>query len=447
MPSPPSVPPDLTRADSARLRHHQDRLLTSMLERLSRQHPYYKGTLAELDRLPASVVELPLLPLTRKEDFAAQPEQFASVPVDGDDEDVLWDVVYTSGSTGRPAPIYQTARDFRGILMAQRRMAQIRGITTQDRIANLYPLTQLPHGAWLRANNAAAALGVPLLTGLGGTEQTDFNSVRPTAEIIPIVAAFEATVLWGVPTYLRRFLREAHMDGQLLPSVRMLTVSGEPCPPALTSELKELCAVLGAENVSVSNSFGASEMQCGLVECHSGAGFHNPAPELFYFEAVDEAGAQVADGEPGLLTLTHLDRRGTAMLRYVLGDLVTFTYEACPACGRRGGRITEHLGRSGSYVKIRGNLVDARTLDDVITRFPGVVDYAAVVDIDPISGMDTLTICVTGLDGECAPQQLSDAVAKAIRVTPSVQPVAPAQLHRQSDAFKPKRLRDVRSEL
>ncbi|GAC1354024.1 MAG: hypothetical protein NVSMB38_31320 [Ktedonobacteraceae bacterium] len=42
------------------------------------------------------------------------------------------------------------------------------------------------------------------------------------------------------------------------------------------------------------------------------------------------------DGERGLSTVTHLDRRGTVLLRYVTGVLNAISNETCPHCGRQG---------------------------------------------------------------------------------------------------------------
>src|SRR5690606_33412458 len=101
---------------------------------------------------------------------------------DPDISEVLWDIAYTSGSTSEPTPLYHTARDFRGILSAQVRMAEIRGMTADDKIANLYPLTQYPHGAWTRANHAAAALGAELTVALGGSVSKPYDVTRSTEE-------------------------------------------------------------------------------------------------------------------------------------------------------------------------------------------------------------------------------------------------------------------------
>src|SRR5690606_13480344 len=99
-----------------------------------------------------------------------------------------WDIVYTSGSTGPPTAIYQTTHDYPRILHAQRRMADIRGVTSNDRIANLFPLTERPSGSWLRVNDHAAAIGASVVSGLSGASRGEFSATRRMLEVVPIVA-------------------------------------------------------------------------------------------------------------------------------------------------------------------------------------------------------------------------------------------------------------------
>ena len=56
----------------------------------------------------------------------------------------------------------------------------------------------------------------------------------------------------------------------------------------------------------------------------------------------------VADGEEGLILLTHLDRRGTVMLRYALGDVARLTRGALPAL-RRADRTADRLAAADRW--------------------------------------------------------------------------------------------------
>lgn len=428
-------------SDPDALRALQEERFAAQLERLRTRHPHYRRTLANLE--VHSLDDLPLVPPTGKADLAVAPDAYRLDKADP--SDILWDVAYTSGSTSAPTPIYQTARDFRAILDAQLRMAAIRGMRATDRIANLYPLTTQPHGAWTRANHAAAALGCELVVGLSGAPADDYAVTRRTDEIISILERTQPTVLWGVPSYLARVLEATHAAGAQLSGLRMFAVSGEPCPPALSAQLSELAIRLGSSDATVSNSFGASELQCGLVECVAGTGFHNPSPDQFYFETIDDDGAPTAKGQPGKLALTHLDRRGTAFLRYVLGDVVEYSLDPCPECGWAGGRVVAHHRREGSMVKVRGNLFDVTVLSAAVSETTGVRDHQAVVRTSP-SGMDELVVrVIENSPGSIDTDAVKNAVRSSIRVTPLVEVVSLFEIHGATGSLKPRRFVDERS--
>jgi phenylacetate-coenzyme A ligase PaaK-like adenylate-forming protein len=227
----------------------------------------------------------------------------------------------------------------------------------------------------------------------------------------------------------------------------MIAVSGEPCTAAMRESLTELAESVSNTKVIVSDSLGASELQCGLVECTIGAGFHNPAPELFLLEALDEHGKRVPEGEIGSLAITHLDRRGTVLLRYLLGDKVQITYQNCENCGRGGGRIVAHKGREGRFTKIRGNLVNIDELLKVLAEDKSIVEYQVEihkqVKTDPLS-LDELTVRVVP-GSACDTKEIAKKVVSAIRITPIVEIVNREQIWGNGTTLKATRILDSRN--
>ncbi|MEV4201571.1 phenylacetate--CoA ligase family protein [Micromonospora globbae] len=437
-------------ADPARLRDVQDRALRTIIGRVAADHPFYRDLWAEhgVDpRAVRGVEDLPLLPLTTKSMFTAAPQRFRLQP-DGSPERQLWDIAYTSGSTSAPAPIYQSAYDFHAILAAQVRMAEIRGMRGDDRIANLYPLTPQPHGAWTRANHAAAVLGATVVCGMSGVSPW-FGVTRRLGEVAGLLVRTRPTVLWGVPSYVRRVVDEVARRGGTLPDVRMLALSGEATTAPMAAQLKDLLACVGAPDVVVSNSLGASELQYGLVECAPGAGFHNPVPELLHLDAVDDRGRPVPPGTPGAFTMTHLDRHGTVLVRYLLGDRVEVDHDPCPRCGRLGGRVVAHHGRAGGSLKIKGQLVDTTVLETTVATVSGVVDHRAVVrrsdPADPLSGDELVVqVALAPATERGVTEQVSAAVKLATRVTPMVEVTTLDALFPADERMKPRRFVDER---
>jgi phenylacetate-coenzyme A ligase PaaK-like adenylate-forming protein len=168
-------------------------------------------------------------------------------------------------------------------------------------------------------------------------------------------------------------------------------------------------------------------MQGGMVECTAGSGYHNPAPDQFLIEAVDpQTHLPVADGAPGLLLLTHLDRRGTVMLRYSMGDVAELTRSPCPHCGALTERLTSIPFRVDGLVKIKGMLVNPLVLVDSVNALTGIADFQALVrkqtPDDPLSPDQLIIRLATSnaaTDGLV--QRVIEAVRSAIRVTPEVE--------------------------
>lgn len=421
----------------------QTERLRAQLHLLERRSPRYR---AEWQRLGIDVrdvreiEDLDLVPMTSKRDFAAEPDTFRLDPEDGD---VLWDVVYTTGSTGPPTPIYQTAHDFRAIMLSQRRMSEIRGIGMTDRIANLFPVPGHPHGSFVRVTNAAQAVGATLMTGMSGAPTENYSMTRRTAEVAEVLVAGQPTVLWGIGSYLRRLLEHLVSAGDRLTAVRMVICSGEGVSDAAEADILDLLSRLGSAGAIISRGFGASELACALVPCEPGASLHNPAPELNLIQAVDDDGRVVPAGTPGRLCLTHLDRRGTALVRYQLGDIVTLDDQPCPRCGSAGGSLVKHHGRADGLVKVRGNLIDPQRLAAAVEAVPGVRDHRAVLYTGDSTTPDELVVDVAasaGVDEAVLATRVSEEVRATIGVRATVRARPPAEVAIAESEIKQRRL-------
>lgn len=415
------------------------------------RHPWYSRTFEDLTLSPgeiASLRDLDALPPTSKQTFVDNAEAFRLQPDPRSPTDgILADVTYTAGTTtGVPTPIYQTAYDLRGILFAQLRMADLRGLRRGDRVVNLYPLAPFPHGGWIRPTQAAATLGAPVVAATGGSAEGRFPVTRRFDDVVELVREVDPTVVWGVPSYVDRVIRHLVQRGGRLPSLRMMAVSGEPCDDRRRASLIELARRGGAEEPFVSDSLGASELQFSFVECPGGGGFHNPAPELGYVEVIDEHDRAVPDGQPGRLAYTHLDRRGTVLLRFLVGDRAVLDRSPCPHCGWKGGRIVEHLGREGGFVKIRGNLVNIEAVHTAIGHTEGIADHR--VEVVARDGLDAMIVTVAPEPADEVRDVHSavvDAVRRATGVRPDVVTAELEDIWSPDERMKPVRFIDHRT--
>jgi phenylacetate-CoA ligase len=434
----------------------RDERLRRTLRAVAAAHPFYRTRFAELNIRAddiGSLEALARLPLTRKDDYIADPEAFRlradDLPADhGLEERVIWDIAYTTGtSAGRPSPFYNTTHDAYAIWDQARRSNEAEGVRGDDRIANLYPLADFPTGAFLSVIRSGMIAGIPVINGLTGSAQSEFKVRHSLAEALEKVTAFRPTVLWGVPSFVRRFLDEAKRQGRDLSATRLVITSGEPVPPALREEMRGLLSACGAGAVAFRARYAFTEMQGGLVQCAEDAPGQNVTPDLYYLEVVDpESGRRLPDGESGMLAITHLHRRGTVLLRYLVGDIVTLSREPCPHCGRIGERVVKTPRRTGSLVKCRGMLVNTDVVIDVLSAVEAIGVFQIVFMRDDAPGaMDRMVIRIErDADDAALREKLIANVQKAVSLRPEVEFAARGALYDQERSIKARRVVDLR---
>jgi phenylacetate-CoA ligase len=416
---------ELWRAPRSEIAAAQERYFAQMMDLAAERHPRTRELFSAngLSRKEfAGLADLARLPLSRKEDYLAAPNDFL-LQGEGlrEEERAVWDVMYTTGSTtGSATPFVSTTFDFYRILEANRAMLRIRGVRPDDIIANLFPLTLRPHGAFIRVLHAAASMNVRVVSALPGNPSPEFSLGNALDGVVDVVARSRSTVLWGVPSYLRRVLNRAEELKADFTAVRLAFVTGEGLSEANRSEMTAQLRRLGRPDAWVSISYGATELQGGLVECAPGSGYHNPAPDQFHFHTVDSTTyLPVPDGEPGLVVLTHLRRRGTVLLRYSLGDVSVLTRAPCPHCGAGTDRLTAMPRRADRLLKIKGTLVNPDVLEQAAEAVLGSREYQFRVEHS--GNMDVLRLVIsTQIDQN----MVKEAVKKACGITPIIEVVA-----------------------
>jgi phenylacetate-CoA ligase len=414
---------DLLRRPIAEIEALQDERLRAMLALCARSHPYYRRRWAEQGIDPGAIQgvhELERLPLTFKRELMAEPEAFRleahDLPLH---ERTLWEVIYTTGSTADPTPVYNTTHDYHAYLFQSRRVAEISGIRDTDVIANLFPLTAAPMGAFLRSATNAYAAGATICAALPGAEHGSFRVHRPLDYAVQMVQRHHATILWGVPSFVRRVLLRAIELGADFGNVRMCAITGEASTPEMREELRRCLRSLNAAGTVVFDRYGSTELGA-FAQCREEGDWHNPAPEIQYHEVVDpDTGRRLPDGERGMLAVTHLDRRGTVLLRFVVGDMVSLTRAPCPHCGRTSERIIGPVVRGSDLVKVKGMLINPTALVSALGGVQGIEEFQVVIQRqdarDPYS-MDEMVVRIA-CRAELREQVTSAVESKAAEVT------------------------------
>ena len=211
MPSSLAYLSDCLQRPQAEVEQFQSERLRDMLDLCARGHDYYRRVWAEQDIDIGSIDSLEALqrlPLTPKTAMMQAPEDFrlrvADLPLE---ERILWEVLYTTGTSAEPTPVYNTTHDYHAYLFQSRRVAEIAGIRSDDVIANLFPLTAAPMGAFVRSATNAYAAGARIFAALPGAKLGSFDVQRSLESAVQAIAERRATLLWGVPSFIRRVLR------------------------------------------------------------------------------------------------------------------------------------------------------------------------------------------------------------------------------------------------
>jgi phenylacetate-CoA ligase len=315
-----------------------------------------------------SLEDLSALPFTRKSDYIASIEahppfgRFVGVPA----EEVSR-IHFSSGTTARPTPQYWTQPDLERWADLYARYAHAQGVRKGDVFQCLFGFSWFVGG--LGATAGLQRLGATCIPA--GNQDTE----RQIATLLD----YGTTVLFGTPSFIVHLASEMIRRG-IDPAgskVRIIAVGGEPgaSVPATRRRIETLW------NAKCYDAYGCLEFQSIAAECEAQAGLHL-FEDFAYAEVVDaESGLAVADGSPGVLVLTHLDKQAGPLVRWFTGDIVVRDGTRC-ACGRTHARLIGGVrGRADDMLVIRGVNMFPSAVEDVVRSIDGLADeYRIIID-------------------------------------------------------------------
>jgi phenylacetate-coenzyme A ligase PaaK-like adenylate-forming protein len=319
----------------------------------------------------------------------------------------------TTGRAAEPAPFIYTAQDIRTLSVAGARVMRICGARREMRMMNMFPFA--PHLAFWQTHYAGTEFGVFMVSTGGGKALGTEGNLRLIRKIDP-------DVLIGMPTFLYHVLRAAVDDGMRCPKLSKIVLGGEKVPLGMRRRLRALARELGAEAVDVLPTYGFTEAkmawtQCPCAQPGDSSGYHL-SPDLGIVEIVDPStGRQVPDGEPGEIVWTPLEARGSVVLRYRTGDIVSggIVHGKCPHCGRNMPRLMGDISRTSEikemrFEKLKGTLIDFNRLEHVLDNCEAISTWQLEIrkTQDDSLDLDELILHVHKANGA------SDEVVRAI---------------------------------
>ncbi len=444
-----------------RLRQRRDELLVRQLGWLAAGSAHYRRKLASVDVAAIrSTDDLEKLPVTTKQELMSDPPSFRLRLPDAGLYDLTYATVYTTGTTtGRPTPYEYTTHDFFGVLQGGLRNYKHTGLRPGDRFLTMFPLSPLPHVAGF-AGPMANAAGLSFAHGFTGMPYPEFAVHRPTAELRARIVAERPDAIAGIGSFLRYFFVEAAAAGDDLSSLKVVMASGEVITAAMRAHMHENLARCGARDVFIASAYGFTEGGVSWLPSVEDGPLYAVAPDQVILEILDpETHRRLPDGEAGLVAVTHLNRRGMPLLRYLVGDISALTHEPCPVSGRCGEALivssgSAHVSRTSELLKIKGTLVNPQIVHDLVMNTPGVLEYQLVVtrkvESDPLSP-DRLVLRVglgEGVDGAAWTKREGEAlvlrVRNGIEVTPEIEIAERREIYDPNRDFKARRIVDKR---
>ncbi|MBI4506377.1 MAG: phenylacetate--CoA ligase [Chloroflexi bacterium] len=343
-----------------------------------------------------------------------------------------WREVHPStGTTGIPVNTIWSERDVEHIAEFTARTMWSFGVRPGDVVQNAFS-----YGLWvagMAVHYAARRLGT-LCIPIGAAE---------TPRQIWFMEQAGSTVLLATPSYALHIAEQMRLKGvdpQRL-ALRRGCFGGEAGTEAPATRRK----IEQGLGIDAYDYYGLAEIHPTFAsECEAKAGIHW-AEDHHLIEVVNPDTQQpCAEGEVGVLVITHLTREATPMLRYWTNDYARLTTARC-ACGRTHARSEGGiLGRHDDLVIYRGAKFYPVQVEKVVRGFAELSDEFRVELGRAVGGgaADTCTVVVeatsAAIDEAALRERLRQALRAELQVTPEVRFVPFGTLERTT--FKAKRI-------
>ncbi|WP_229428592.1 phenylacetate--CoA ligase family protein [Microvirga pudoricolor] len=391
-----------------KIEDHQLAALRRQLERVQDKSAHYKKVFQDAGFAAGdfkSFDDIRKLPLTRKSDYVKGLDRdppFGTFSAVSTTEAVR--VHFSSGTTGQPSPVLWTQRDIDRWADIYARYMYAQGLRASDVFQCMFNYSWFVGG--LGATLAAQRLGALVIPGGAVDTKRQLETIRQ----------YGTKAVMGTPSFMAHVAEAAEEMGFDLAgsSVKMVCVGGEPGAsiPGTRERLERL--------------WGAKMFDCyGALECQP-IGWETAlqigpqlAEDYIYVEILDPTTEEpVADGERGVLVLTHLDKEACPLVRWWTGDIVVRDRTPAPD-GRTHARLVGGvMGRADDMLIVRGVNLFPSAVEDIVRAFPGTTnEYVIVIDDsvkDPKSGFLTgVKLRVERAEG--APDDLGERLSHKLR--------------------------------
>ncbi|HWB60247.1 MAG TPA: AMP-binding protein [Chthoniobacteraceae bacterium] len=332
----------------------------------------------------------------------------------------------TTGRSSDPVPFLYTQHDIDNLGVSGYRVMRTCGAKREMRMINMFPFA--PHLAFWITHYAGTEFGVFVLSSGGG-------KVMGTDGCLRLMKKIKPDVIIGMPTFIYHVLQEAAHEGMQCPNLSKVVLGGEKAPAGIRRKFEKLLHGIGAEQTDILRTYAFTEAKAAWAECPYPAGAesggYHTSPDMGIIEVVDpHTGKRVGEGKPGEIVYTPLNARGSVVLRYRTGDVISggLFYEPCPHCGRRVPRLVGDISRTSEIRemkldKLKGTLVDFNELEHVLDSSERVGTWQLEIrkaHDDPLD-VDEIILHVQALNG-ADHAQLSDELRERFAMATEIHP-------------------------
>jgi long-chain acyl-CoA synthetase len=300
-------------------------------------------------------------------------------PVDVDESRDMAALMFTSGSTGIPRGVMVSHRN---IIANTESIIECLELTAGDRVMAFLPFHYCFGASLLHTH-----------LRVGGSLVVENSFLFPNS-ILKKMVQTDCTVIAGVPSHYQILLRNSSLKKTTFPRLRCVQQAGGKLYDIFLDELRRALPTAG-----IYTMYGQTEATARLS-------FLSP-------ELLDRKLGSIGKGIPGV-RLEVLNASGQAVSPGEVGEIVawgdsiTLGYwrepEATKATFRGGALFTGDLAtvdeegfiyvvdRAKDFIKCGGNRVSCRQIEDVLLRYPGMVEAAVIPTFDEALG-EAVCLC------------------------------------------------------
>jgi phenylacetate-CoA ligase len=397
--------------------------------------PFYRGRLEEAGVSPQDIRSLDdvrKIPVVTKQQL--RDEQLAHPPYGRYTVGVQanWRELHPStGTTGVPVSTIWSEADCENITQFTARTMWSFGVRPGDIVQNAFS-----YGLWV------AGMSVHYAAKRMGCFVIPIGAALTNRQIDYLLAG--STVLLATPSYalhIAEALRERGVSAEDL-ALKLGCFGGE----AGTENHSTRAKIERGLGIDAYDYYGLAEIGPTFAsECSAKSGIHW-AEDHHLIEIINpDTMEPCAEGEIGVVVITHLTRESTPMLRYWTNDYARYTSAICE-CGRTHGRsIGGIMGRHDDLVIYRGAKFYPVQVEKVVRSFAELSDeFRIELSRDEQVGTDRCTVVAElheGADPEVM-TRLRSGLREELLVTPEIRLEPFGTLERTT--FKAQRILDLR---